>query len=190
MFSNVVTGAARLGDPRWDTERPDLPDTGTAELTLTASGAGEENDRHTTSFGIRRFGNLPDLHLLRLRLTDAHGTPLSENTYWRCRAPEAMRALNRMQRTPDLRRHHRHRPQRGDRTVTNRGPAVAATVRVSLLDARTGHRVLPTLYGDNYLWLLPGESRTVTASWPADVAVSRPQVRVEAYNAPPSTGNA
>ncbi len=30
---------------------------------------------------------------------------------------------------------------------------------------------------------------TVTASWPADVAVSRPQVRGEACNAPPSTGN-
>ncbi|MFJ9713808.1 discoidin domain-containing protein [Streptomyces sp. NPDC101234] len=143
-----------------------------------------------TAFTAPGLDGLPDLHLLRLRLTDVHGTPLSENTYWRGRAPGAMQALNRMQRTRisvDITGTARHEVTA---RVTNRGPAVAAMVRVSLLDACTGHRVLPTLYGDNYLWLLPGESRTVTASWPADVAVSRPQVRVEAYNAPPSTGNA
>lgn len=26
------------------------------------------------------------------------------------------------------------------------------------------HRVLPTTYGDNYFWLLPGESRTVSVT--------------------------
>ncbi|GAA3712373.1 hypothetical protein GCM10023082_07670 [Streptomyces tremellae] len=57
-------------------------------------------------------------------------------------------------------------------------------VRLSLLDARSGERVLPTLYGDNYLWLLPGESRTVTLSWPAAALRSgRPALRTEGYNA-------
>ena len=69
-------------------------------------------------------------------------------------------------------------------TVSNGGSAVAAMVRLSLLDER-GDRVLPTLYGDNYLWLLPGESRTVTLSWPAEALASgRPALRTEGYNVP------
>jgi len=62
-------------------------------------------------------------------------------------------------------------------------------VRVSLRDGK-GDRVLPTLYGDNYLWLLPGESRTVTLSWPASALRSgRPVVRVEGYNVPAATAS-
>ncbi|MEV5850254.1 discoidin domain-containing protein [Streptomyces sp. NPDC051985] len=141
----------------------------------------------TTAFTAPAQDDLPDLHLLRLRLTDARGTLLSENTYWRYRTPEAMNALNQLGRTrvlADLVRTDRHTVTT---RVANRGPAVAAMLRVSLLDDRSGDRVLPTLYSDNYLWLLPGESRTITATWPADVAVTRPSVRVEGYNVPRST---
>ncbi|MFB7598522.1 glycoside hydrolase family 2 protein [Streptomyces sp. NPDC056160] len=71
-------------------------------------------------------------------------------------------------------------------TVRNQGSAVAAMVRLSLLDAHGGERVLPTLYGDNYLWLLPGEARTVTLSWPAAALPSnQAALRVEGYNAQP-----
>ncbi|MCZ4609612.1 hypothetical protein O3S80_38765 [Streptomyces sp. Lzd4kr] len=49
-------------------------------------------------------------------------------------------------------------------------------------------RVLPTLYGDNYLWLLSGESRTLSLSWPAaPLASGRPAVRVEGHNVPAVT---
>jgi hypothetical protein len=58
-------------------------------------------------------------------------------------------------------------------------------VRLSLRDGKSGDRVLPTLYGDNYLWLLPDESREVTLSWPADALPSgRPALRVEGHNVP------
>ncbi|MFE3167902.1 discoidin domain-containing protein [Streptomyces sp. NPDC059224] len=146
----------------------------------------------TTAFTASEDG-LPDLHLLRLRLTDARDTLLSENTYWRYRTPEAMRAMNKMpatrvsvdvtgtDRDPSTQRHT------VTARVTNRGSSVAAMLRVSLRDARTGQRVLPTLYSDNYLWLLPGEARTVTASWPADTVVARPSLQVEGHNVPRST---
>ena len=73
--------------------------------------------------------------------------------------------------------------------LRNRGTTVAAMVRVTLLDGK-GHRVLPTLYGDNYLWLLPGESRTVTLEWPASALGSgRPVVHVEGHNVPAVTAS-
>src|SRR5690349_19957783 len=69
--------------------------------------------------------------------------------------------------------------------VKNRGSALAPMVRLSLLDDHSGERVLPTLYSDNYLWLLPGESRTITVSWPAHALPSnRPALGVSAYNSP------
>lgn len=55
-------------------------------------------------------------------------------------------------------------------------------VVLSLRDARTGHRVLPTRYSDNYLWLLPGESTDITVSW-ADARQSiTPQLLVSGCN--------
>jgi hypothetical protein len=54
-------------------------------------------------------------------------------------------------------------------------------VRLSLRESNGTDRVLPTLYGDNYFWLLPGESRTVTVS--PRQAVSRARLLVEGYNA-------
>ncbi len=72
-------------------------------------------------------------------------------------------------------------------TVRNRGTAVAAMVRLSLLDGEDGSRVLPTLYSHNYVWLLPGESQTVTLSWPAGALRSgRPTLEAEAYNSSPT----
>jgi hypothetical protein len=132
---------------------------------------------------------LPDLHLLRLTLTDARNRTLSENTYWRYRTPDAMKALNAVGQVslaaslgPVTRSGDR---QESTATIRNRGSAVAAMVRLSLLDARSGARVLPTLYGDNYLWLLPGESRTVSLSWPAAAtAAPRPVLHAQAYNSP------
>ncbi|HKN56724.1 MAG TPA: glycoside hydrolase family 2 protein [Amycolatopsis sp.] len=57
----------------------------------------------------------------------------------------------------------------------------AAMVRLSLREHNGVDRVLPTLYGDNYFWLLPAGSRTVTV--PPRRAVHNPRLLVEAYHA-------
>ncbi|MEQ8146022.1 discoidin domain-containing protein [Streptomyces sp. OP7] len=135
---------------------------------------------------------LPDLHLLRLTLKDAGGTEVSRNTYWRYRDPASLRDLNRTRQvkltggiTKVSRAGERHALTA---TVHNAGAAVAAMVRLSLLEEPGGRRVLPTLYSDNYLWLLPGESRTVRLSWPAEACASRtPVLTAQAYNSPVAT---
>ncbi|WP_256061384.1 glycoside hydrolase family 2 protein [Streptomyces sp. DfronAA-171] len=87
------------------------------------------------------------------------------------------------------------RTRKGDREevrvrVGNRGRAVAAMTRLSLREARGGDRVLPTLYSDNYLWLLPGESRTVTLFWPRTAAHAGLTVRAEPFNGSPVSAGA
>ncbi|MEV5176403.1 discoidin domain-containing protein [Streptomyces flaveolus] len=136
--------------------------------------------------------HLPDLHLLRLTLTDDRGRVRSRNTYWRCRTPEALRALDQVSRTR-LSASLSPVSCDGDRremsaTVRNTGSMVAAMVRLSLLDAEDGARVLPALYDDNHLWLLPGETRSITLCWSATALPSgRPKLRVEGYNTHPVT---
>ncbi|MET9479541.1 discoidin domain-containing protein [Streptomyces sp. NPDC006638] len=137
----------------------------------------------------------PDFHLLRLRLEDSRGRTLSENTYWRYREAADMKVLNRAKAvkvSADLGRVTKAGARRElTATVHNRGSAVAAMVRLSLLDATSGERVLPTLYSENYVWLLPGESRSVTLSWPAEALPSgRPALRTEGYNAARSVARA
>ncbi|MFD5074293.1 discoidin domain-containing protein [Streptomyces sp. NPDC058371] len=133
--------------------------------------------------------SLPDFHLLRLSLKDSRGVLLSENTYWRYRQASDMKALNTARSVKVSADIGPVRRQGTRRTATarihNRGSAVAAMVRLSLRDGKSGDRVLPTLYGDNYLWLLPDESREVTLSWPAEALPSgRPGLRVEGHNVP------
>ncbi|WP_328492685.1 discoidin domain-containing protein [Streptomyces sp. NBC_00414] len=142
------------------------------------------------AFTVGWTDDLPELHLLRLTLEDDDGRVLSRNTYWRYRTPAAMRALTRVPRAKVSSKVTRlSRSGSGSRheltaTVRNQGASVAAMVRLSLLDEKTGDRVLPTLYSDNYLWLLPGESRTVTLSWPALALPSshKPRLTAEAFN--------
>ncbi|MPY33112.1 glycoside hydrolase [Streptomyces adustus] len=146
----------------------------------------------TKAFTVAWTDDLPDLHLLRLTLEDSRGRHLSRNTYWRYRNPSDLRALNKAKAvkltgaiTQRSRSGHR---QELTAVVRNHGSAVAAMVRLSLLEDTDGRRVLPTLYSDNYLWLLPGESRTVQLSWPEGACSSRhPVLTAEAYNSPVMT---
>jgi hypothetical protein len=129
----------------------------------------------------------PNLHLLRLRLTDIGGKTLSENTYWRYKSPSDLQGLNALARTRisvDNGQVQRNGDNRSMTvTIRNTGKVVAAMVRVGLRDKRSNTRVLPTQYSDNYLWLLPGESRTVTLSWNrANLTSEQPKPTVEAYN--------
>ena len=52
-----------------------------------------------------------------------------------------------------------------------------------LEDADTGQEVLPVFWSDNYLQLLPGESRTLTAAFLRGQAPARVTLTAEAWNA-------
>ncbi|HEY3716279.1 MAG TPA: discoidin domain-containing protein [Jatrophihabitantaceae bacterium] len=136
-----------------------------------------------TAFTCAWKAGYPDLHLLRLELRDRHGALLSTNTYWRYRYATNVQALNALPRTRLTVTTRSSSRQQVRATVTNVGKSVAAMVRLSVRD-RSGRRVLPAMYGDNYVWLLPGESREISVSWPADpMRPGDPRVAVDAYNA-------
>ncbi|GAA3437530.1 discoidin domain-containing protein [Kutzneria kofuensis] len=133
----------------------------------------------TQAFTVPFADSLPALHLLRLRMTDSKGNLLSENTYWRYRADTDMRALNQVAAT-SVSVSLKQSGNAYSAVVKNTGKTVAAMVRLSLREHNGKDRVLPTLYGDNYFWLLPGESKTVSVT--PRKSVSQPRLLVEGYN--------
>ncbi len=60
----------------------------------------------------------------------------------------------------------------------------ALMVRLKAVREKSGDRILPALYSDNYVALMPGEQRTIRTELDhADTRGERPRVAVEGYNA-------
>jgi mannosylglycoprotein endo-beta-mannosidase len=53
-------------------------------------------------------------------------------------------------------------------------------IKLTLKEAKTGERILPANYSENYVSLLPGETRTVVISFSGDSA--KPSVGMRGWN--------
>jgi len=53
--------------------------------------------------------------------------------------------------------------------------------KLTLVNA-DGSRILPAYYSDNYVSLLPGESKTVEIEFPASAANGQPQVKLRGWS--------
>ena len=70
-------------------------------------------------------------------------------------------------------------------TITNPGSSVAFFVRLRMLKGAGGAEILPSIWEDNYVSLLPGEARTLTARWrPEDAGGAIATVSVDGWNVP------
>ncbi|MDR0862805.1 MAG: discoidin domain-containing protein [Oscillospiraceae bacterium] len=106
-----------------------------------------------------------DTVFLRLTLRDANGAVLGENTYWHNRREyQDYRALGAlpapMLDVTVVAEERADGETRKTVRVANVGQTVAVGARV-----RVGE-TLPVFYSDNYLTLMPGETRTITAAIP------------------------
>ncbi len=103
------------------------------------------------------------LVLVVLTLDGPAGERISRNIYWQGREPRSQRQLNSL--APQKLTVRAHAVPQGTETVVsveleNRGTVPALAAKLTVVDAQ-GQRVLPALYSDNYVTVLPGESRRV-----------------------------
>ena len=129
------------------------------------------NSNEDTTFACAKLSTMmpqapSDVYFLRLSLSDKKGV-ISENTYIRERNDGDYRALRTLPKAL-LQQHV---------TITSSGHTV--TARVTLrnksripapflrlnLKGNDGEQILPVIYSDNYITLMPGEQKTVTVSW-------------------------
>jgi len=67
--------------------------------------------------------------------------------------------------------------------ISNPTPHAALLIRLKVIRANSGERVLPVFYEDNYFSLLPDENRTISIQFASvDLAGERPKLAVEGWN--------
>jgi hypothetical protein len=112
------------------------------------------------------------LVLVKLTLTDAAGVLLSDNVYWQARMPADQQRLNELTaQSIDLEATRRASDAGAMVAVrlTNSSPVPVLNAKITMLD-EAGARALPVYYSDNYVSLLPGESRQLDVLCPTGVS--------------------
>ncbi|MCJ2184959.1 beta galactosidase jelly roll domain-containing protein, partial [Novosphingobium sp. 1949] len=122
--------------------------------------------------------------LVRLEAKDTNGKRLSDNFYWQAADPAALKAMSAMPAVALT--GAARRAGSGAITVTITNPARTAAIQTKLtLFGADGTQILPAYFSDNYVSLLPGESRTVTITAAPDQLAGKPQVRLRGFNVTP-----
>jgi hypothetical protein len=155
------------------------------ELDATADGIVTLNPLHLQK-DLQKEGVV----LIELSLTDSKGARLSENTYWQAHTSADLARLSNLPDQPlALSSSGSVRSSEEgavfEITLRNLGRTPALLAKLTLRDA-AGNRVLPAYYSDNYLSLLPGESRSITATCPRAGKVCA-AVTVSGWNVPPAS---
>jgi len=120
-----------------------------------------------TSLGAVEFpATLSAVHFLKLELHDADGKLVSDNLYWRA-LPEHqddLTALDTMEKvTLDAKVTRKIEAGKALITVTLHNPSKSIALMMHVqLRRKSGERVLPVFYSDNYISLIPDENRTIT----------------------------
>ena len=120
-------------------------------------------DSTAVPFPMQYAADLSPVHFIRLSLTRGSEV-LSSNFYLRSLQPDDYRAIREL---PDVVVQAQTVAKRsGDRwtlqtQLSNMAHTPALMVRVKAVREQSGDRILPAIYSDNYIALMPGESRTI-----------------------------
>ena len=147
---------------------------------------------------------LSPTYFLVLRLHDSSGKLVGSNFYWLSTKPETFdwekstwyttptasyadyTALSQLPKVKLKVQDHTER--KGDEAIThvtleNPSQSLAFFVRLKVNKGKNGDEILPVLWQDNYISLLPGEKREVTATYRAqELGAAQPAVQVSGWN--------
>jgi hypothetical protein len=187
---NQATGGIEVvnysgGDARGLTARAELLNMdGTVKWEKTVSLDSAE-DSVASCIPMEYPPTLTPVHFLRLKLTRG-GQIVSENFYLRGLEEGNYRAIREL---PKVKLEASTTVQRqGQRwlltsELRNVSTAPALMVKLKAVREKSGDRILPALYSDNYVALMPGERRTIrTELEDADTRAEKPRIVVEGFN--------
>jgi exo-1,4-beta-D-glucosaminidase len=145
-------------------------------------------------------GLTPPTWFLFLSLDDASGRTLSRNVYWLSTKPDVLAwdktewyytpvtqfaDLTGLDQLPkaDVRASASFENGRARVTLENPSEHLAFFVHLAVRKGEAGEEVLPVLWDDNYVTLLPGEKREIAARYAAkDLGDLKPVVAVDGWN--------
>ena len=125
------------------------------------------------------------IYFIKLDLIDSAGKQLSTNFYWQNVSQDEYQELAAL---PTVKLNVKANSEvHGDNTVfkvtlANPTQNIALLAHLQLHQKTTGKRVLPVFYSDNYLSLVPGESRIVTVEAATENVAGEATLLVDGYN--------
>jgi hypothetical protein len=127
--------------------------------------------------------------IVKLQLQDAAGRLLSDNVYWQAAKDADLNQLSAMARDVVAVSATSQRVGEDVKVLVrleNRGVAPALANKLTLEDSK-GMRILPAFYDDNYVTLMPGETRDIAVRYPASASAGGARIALRGWNAEPST---
>jgi hypothetical protein len=129
--------------------------------------------------------------LVKLELKDGGGKLLSDNFYWLAADSASYRQLNKLPAASvvvtEMADEAMGAASQKTVRIENRGKSAALEIKLTLVDSESGARILPAYYSDNYVSLLPGESRTISVGYRSSPGQGTPQLTVRGWNVPSGT---
>ncbi len=155
--------------------------------------------------------NISDVWFLDIRTFDKNGTEIDNSFYWLStkedeldyKAAEKLdwayytpskgyadfTALNNLK---DVKLSYDYKFEKDETsgkvqlTVENKSDAIAFFVRFDILDSDSGNPILPIFWDDNYISLLPGETRSYSCHYNLkDSNGEKPKIEIKGYNVKP-----
>ena len=158
---------------------------GSKVWTKTAAVDSEE-DSTSVCIPMQYPGNLSPVHVLRLTLTRGNEI-LSSNDYLRGLEEGNYRAIRELAKAKIAATTTTER--KGElwlltTQLQNTSSYPALMVRLKAVREKTGDRILPAIYSDNYITLMPGEKRTLlTELSHRDTRNEKPRIVIGGFNA-------
>ena len=161
-------------------------------------------DSTSKIFPLPDVQGLSPVYFLALRLEDSKGKIVGSNFYWLSTKPETIdwakstwwmtptesfADYTSLSQLPKVKLSVSERTERkGDDSVThvtikNPTRSLAFFVRLKLDKGERGEEILPVLWEDNYISLLPGEKREISATYrAAELRGEKPSVEISGWN--------
>ena len=155
-------------------------------------------------FALPEVAGLSPTYFLALRLEDSAGKVVGSNFYWLSTKPETLdwaksnwwmtptaqyADFTAISQLPKVKLKVTERSERkGEEEVThvtleNPSKSLAFFVRVKVNKGAKGEEILPVVWQDNYISLLPGEKREISATYRAsELGTAKPDVEVSGWN--------
>jgi exo-1,4-beta-D-glucosaminidase len=180
-------------------------DTASKELATQNATVEVAADSANKVFKVPEPAGATPTWFLVLQLDDAGGRTVSRNVYWLSTKKDALAwdksdwyftpqttyaDFTALSQLPPAQVSATARFETGKASVTLQNPSknLAFFVHLAVRKGAGGEEVLPVLWEDNYVVLLPGETRALSATYaPKDLGTAKPVVTVDGWNIQEST---
>ncbi|MGI4729949.1 MAG: glycosyl hydrolase 2 galactose-binding domain-containing protein [Janthinobacterium lividum] len=142
----------------------------------------------TTLDSVKLPSPLPGIYFVQLELKNNEGKLISQNFYWKSNAADVDN-LSGLEKLPSAKLNANVQQVNKDGkclltvTLLNPGKTIALLAHLQLHRKNSKERVLPVFYSDNYISLVPGESRIITVEADlADLRGEQPMLLMDGWN--------